>query len=63
MAANIKIDEKNKKVTIELPLFDMPVDHPNTVSIAETRNESTGVTHNGKPIKVSVQVYFKKPTA
>jgi hypothetical protein len=60
--AQIKIDEKAKTVTITLPLLETHAVHPNTISVAETRNENLGVKFQDQDMKVTAQVYYKNPT-
>lgn len=56
----VTIDDKKKEVTIVLPLQTPRTSATGaTVSIAEARNQQTDVVFEGKPIKATVQIYYK----
>lgn len=60
MDAKLTIDKTKNTATIVIPLNPPRTSASGaTVSIAETRNQQTDVVHDGKAIKLTVQVYYK----
>lgn len=61
MPAKVTIDEKRKVAIVEVPLLEQhqTSSSGSTISVALARNERTPVVYQGKPIRVSCQVYYK----
>ena len=62
----ITIDNKTKTATIVVDLMDtlQASSTGNTESLASIRNQDTGLKHtDGRPIKLTCQVYVKTPKA